>query len=149
MQNYRDVTREKLLGTFKRERRPLIGEGEYTCQITKWESQYMFGRMKLMLNCILTEQNVALTYICALPLDEFGEVKYPSRRSKFYKLISALFSSDQEQFDLNDLIDKRCIAVVKTSTTDEHRKLKPLAEHYSIIAELTIDTRNYDDEYDL
>lgn len=148
MQNYRDLTRDKLLGTFKRERRPLIEEGEYICVITKWEHQFMFGRMKLMLNCILIEKNVALTYICALPLDEFGEVKYPSRRSKFYKLISALFSSDQEQFDLNDLIDKRCIAVVKTSTTDEHRKLKPISEHYSIITELTIDTKNYDDEYD-
>jgi len=29
---------------------------------------------------------------------------------------------------------------VQTSTTDEHRKLKPTSEHYSIVAELTLDT---------
>lgn len=148
MKNYRELTRDKLLGTFTRERRPLIEEGEYKCKITHWESQQMFGRMKLLLNCILTEKNIALTYICAIPLDEFGELKFPSRRSKFYKLLNALFEPDRERFDLNELIDKRCIAVVKTSTDDEHRKLKPVAEHYSIITELSLDTKNYDDEYD-
>lgn len=147
MQKYRDLTREKLLSTFKRERRPLIEEGLYTCVITKWEHQFMFGRMKLMLHCMLTDQNVALTFICAVPLDELGEMKFPSRRSKFYKLISALFEPDQEKFDLNDLIGKHCVALVKTSTTDEHRKQKPIAEHYSIVSELSLDTANYDDEY--
>ncbi len=128
-------TKSKISGYFEEIKRPLITEGEYLVTIQNWESIQMYDRYKLVIHCEVQDgdQVHPMAYFCNLMLDTEKKIKLPGKRSNFYKMTKSLLKRNNALYNLDDLINLKCIAVVGTCTVDDRKQLKPESEHYSVI----------------
>jgi hypothetical protein len=115
---------------------PLVEPGTYMAQVESWKVvPMMFGGPKLLLQCAVTveDEAIKLALFCNIKLSADNKILPPGRRSHLHKIMTAILPSDTCDRDLDDLIGRRCLALVETSDKDENRQPKPESQIFSVI----------------